>query len=96
MQCIPQISNSDGVPNIYLPLALVLLVSAIKDGVEDSKRKKSDREENDRTVLRLDENLEWEKVKWEELHVGNKIRLFKNEFIPADILLLSTSHTNGA
>lgn len=52
LQCIPQISVSNGMPLILLPLSVVLIVSAVKDGVEDSMRKKSDKEENEREVER--------------------------------------------
>jgi hypothetical protein len=41
---------SGGIPNILLPLTFVVVVSAVKDALEDSKRKKSDREENERLV----------------------------------------------
>ena len=51
LQSIPDISNSGGVPNILLPLGLVLLISGIKDYLEDRKRKKSDNEENNRIAL---------------------------------------------
>ncbi len=43
---IPVISISEGVPTIFLPLFIIVLVTAIKDGYEDYKRRKSDKEEN--------------------------------------------------
>lgn len=46
LQSIPQISISGGVPNILMPLSFVLSVSAVKDLLEDLKRRRSDREEN--------------------------------------------------
>lgn len=61
LQSIPSISVSGGVPNILLPLIFVLTLSAIKDLVEDYKRKKSDQEENNRhTHVRADRS--WRKV----------------------------------
>ena len=56
LQSIPEISNSDGIPNILLPLSLVLTVSAVRDILEDRKRKKSDAEENSRITQRLNIN----------------------------------------
>jgi P-type E1-E2 ATPase len=47
---VPEISVSGGIPNILLPLLFVISVSAAKDALEDSKRKQSDKEENERTV----------------------------------------------
>ena len=45
---MPAVSNSDGMPTIYVPLIIIVLVTAIKDFYEDYKRKKSDQEENNR------------------------------------------------
>lgn len=42
MQMIPQITISGGFPAIFIPLSIVVTVSAIKDLFEDLKRKKSD------------------------------------------------------
>ena len=46
MQLIPIISISEGKPAMLLPLLFVIGVSMIKDIFEDSKRHKSDRQEN--------------------------------------------------
>lgn len=43
MQMIPQISVSGGFPVIFVPLSIVVGVSAIKDFYEDLKRKNSDK-----------------------------------------------------
>lgn len=44
MQMIHEISISDDKPVIYLPLSVVVAVSAMKDLFEDMKRHKSDKE----------------------------------------------------
>lgn len=46
MQLIPEISISNGVPVIFLPLAVIVAITGIKDFFEDYKRRKSDIEEN--------------------------------------------------
>jgi len=46
MQMIPQISISGGFPVIFVPLSMVVAVSALKDLFEDLKRRKSDNEIN--------------------------------------------------
>ena len=46
LQAIPEISVSEGIPNLLLPLFIVVLFSAIKDFFEDLKRKRSDNDEN--------------------------------------------------
>ena len=50
-QMIPQITVSDGVPSILMPLGFVVLVSMVKDIIEDSRRHKSDNKENSSKVL---------------------------------------------
>lgn len=42
MQMIPEISISGGFPVIFIPLSMVVAVSAAKDLFEDLKRKKTD------------------------------------------------------
>lgn len=49
-QMIPVITISEGMPTIFMPLAFIVAVTAIKDYYEDYKRKKSDREENQSMV----------------------------------------------
>lgn len=80
MQTIPDISISNGLPAIYVPLIFVLIVSALKDFYEDFKRKKSDNEENNKTVL-VYEGGKFKKTFWKNLRVGNIIKVKKNECI---------------
>lgn len=75
MQTIPFISISEGIPATYLPLFVVLLVSALKDFYEDYKRKKSDYEENHKSV-HVYENKEFIKKTWKQIKVGNIIKVF--------------------
>ncbi|KFH12278.1 phospholipid-translocating P-type ATPase, flippase subfamily protein [Toxoplasma gondii VAND] len=46
LQMIPQISTTNGVPTLALPLSIVLVVNAAKDAFEDWQRHRSDRIEN--------------------------------------------------
>ncbi len=43
-QVVPQVSTTQGRPTILLPLCFVLIVSAIKDAVEDAKRRSAGRD----------------------------------------------------
>lgn len=56
MQMIPQITVSGGFPVIFIPLSIVVGVSAIKDFYEDLKRKKSDYEINGKKTMLIDKN----------------------------------------
>lgn len=93
-QCLPEISVSDGIPNILLPLAIVLLVSGAKDLLEDYRRKISDKTENMK-ICDVRINKEWGKVKWKDLKVGSIIKVYQDEYFPADILLLNCSESSG-
>ena len=94
LQVIPQITVSNGVPNILLPLTFVLAISALKDLLEDLNRRKSDKEENNRIILIWKEGT-WTGIKWQDLRVGDIVKVKKNEYFPADLVLFSTSEPNG-
>ena len=94
LQSIPDISNSSGVPSILLPLSIVLTMSAIKDLIEDNKRKRSDNEENNRKVLKR-VNGDWHEVKWQSVLIGDILKVRQNEFFAADLVLLLSSDPKG-
>lgn len=91
LQILPAISNSDNMPTIYLPLILIVMVSMIKDFVEDLKRHSSDNEENKHKIQCLQKNKEFQDVFWEDLRVGNIIKVLEGDYLPTDLLLLETS-----
>lgn len=94
LQSIPQISVTGGIPNILMPLSFVLTVSAIKDLLEDLKRKKSDKEENCRHTLRW-QNEEWTICRWLDLKVGDVVQIQKDEYFPADLVILTSADGKG-
>lgn len=53
LQCIRAVSTSNGVPTILPSLVVIVSISAFKDFLEDYKRWKSDKRENNRKVQRL-------------------------------------------
>ena len=83
LQSIPEISNSDGIPNILLPLSLVLTVSAVRDLLEDRKRRRSDLEENSRTSLKMTDGI-WQQTSWKDIKVGDVVKVLKDKYFPAD------------
>lgn len=78
MQMIPSISVSGGFPVIFIPLSIVVGVSAIKDFYEDMKRKTTDSEINGKTAKIVTDNGNVEEIKWMELRIGNIIRVDKD------------------
>ncbi|KMZ65496.1 ATPase [Zostera marina] len=77
-----------------IPLALVLTVTAVKDGYEDWRRHRSDKIENNRKVSVL-VNGQIETKRWKDIRVGDVIKLGNNETLPCDMVLLSTSDPAG-
>uniref|UniRef100_A0A8B9XAG0 Phospholipid-transporting ATPase n=1 Tax=Bos mutus grunniens TaxID=30521 RepID=A0A8B9XAG0_BOSMU len=93
LQAIPQISTLAWYTTL-VPLLVVLGVTAIKDLVDDVARHKMDKEVNNRTCEVIKDGR-FKVAKWKDIQVGDVIRLKKNDFIPADILLLSSSEPNS-
>jgi phospholipid-translocating P-type ATPase (flippase) len=90
---IPQASPVSPFGQI-LPLAAVLLVTAIKDGIEDYRRYRADRKANmtPYTILRKAQEL---RVKSRQIHPGDIVYIAKGEQFPADMVLLSSSEVEG-
>ena len=94
LQTIPYTTNSNGIPNILIPLVLVLIISGVKDFVEDHKRKKSDNEENNRKVHRR-HGGDWLPIRWQEVRVGDFLKIECDQYFCADIALLASSDPKG-
>ncbi|KAG7032916.1 Phospholipid-transporting ATPase 1 [Cucurbita argyrosperma subsp. argyrosperma] len=77
-----------------LPLAFVLLVTAVKDAYEDWRRHRSDKIENNRLASVLVDGQFHDK-KWKDIRVGEIIKIGANGTIPCDMVLLSTSDSTG-
>lgn len=77
-----------------MPLAFVLLVTAVKDAYEDYRRHRSDKIENNRLAFVL-VNGEFRQKKWKDIEVGEIIKIPANETLPCDMVLLSTSDPTG-
>ncbi|NXV02762.1 AT8B2 ATPase, partial [Cettia cetti] len=93
LQLIPQISSLSWFTTI-VPLVLVLTITAVKDATDDYFRHKSDNQVNSRQsqvliggVLRQEQ--------WMNVCVGDIIKLENNQFVAADLLLLSSSEPHG-
>ncbi|XP_021767131.1 phospholipid-transporting ATPase 1-like isoform X1 [Chenopodium quinoa] len=76
------------------PLLFVLSVTAIKDGYEDWRRHRSDKKENNRDALVLQSGF-YEMKKWKDIQAGEIVKIFSNETIPCDMVLLGTSDASG-
>ncbi|CAE5957354.1 unnamed protein product [Arabidopsis arenosa] len=78
-----------------LPLTFVIAASMVKEAIEDWGRKKQDIEMNNRKVKVHDGNGNFRREGWRNLKVGDIVRVEKDEFFPADLLLLSSSYEDS-
>ncbi|XP_004541353.1 phospholipid-transporting ATPase ID isoform X1 [Maylandia zebra] len=93
LQLIPQISSLSWFTTI-VPLALVLSITAVKDATDDYFRHKSDNQVNNRqSQVLIRGSLQNEK--WMNVRVGDIIKLENNQFVAADLLLLSSTEPHG-
>ncbi|XP_065853962.1 phospholipid-transporting ATPase 1-like [Euphorbia lathyris] len=76
------------------PLLFVLCVTAIKDGYEDWRRHRSDRNENNREALVL-QSGQFQPKKWKKIRAGEVVKIYANDTIPCDMVLLGTSDPSG-
>ena len=96
LQTIKEISTSGGKPVILLPLLIVVTINGIKDLFEDLKRKASDKEENNRKCKILNkETGSFVENTWENLKLGDIVKVDEDEYFPADLILLDSSEANG-
>ncbi|KAF9939651.1 hypothetical protein BGZ67_009128 [Mortierella alpina] len=78
-----------------LPLTLVLTITAIKDALEDYRRYQQDKRSNslECTLVRGGQLVP---VKSKDVRPGDVLKICKNDKIPADVVILSTSMDEGA
>lgn len=76
---------------ILLPLSVVIFINGLKDFLEDWKRKVSDDEENHRGCLILNrEKGVFEEKKWENIKLGDIVKVLEKEYFPADLILINS------
>uniref|UniRef100_H0X845 Phospholipid-transporting ATPase n=1 Tax=Otolemur garnettii TaxID=30611 RepID=H0X845_OTOGA len=79
-----------------LPLAIVLFIIMVKDGLEDLKRHRFDKAINCSNIRIYPRKVHnYVRKPWKDVRVGDFIQVQCNEIIPADILLLFSSDPSG-
>ncbi|RWW64648.1 hypothetical protein BHE74_00028103 [Ensete ventricosum] len=79
-----------------LPLAFVLLVTAVKDAYEDWRRHLADRIENNRAASVLDLGTgRFRPKRWKDVRVGEVLKVLADGTIPCDMVLLATGDPTG-
>ncbi|CAF1998553.1 unnamed protein product [Rotaria magnacalcarata] len=76
----------------FLPLTVILVITAVKDLVEDLKRWRSDVYINKQLTEVYDKTSRtFVQCQWQDVSVGNIIRIRADQAVPADIVLLSST-----
>ncbi|VAI89711.1 unnamed protein product [Triticum turgidum subsp. durum] len=88
-------TNYISTTNMIAPLAFVVGLSMIKEALEDWRRFMQDMKVNNRKVSVHKGDGEFEFRHWEDLCVGDVVKVEKDQFFPADLLLLSSSYEDG-
>lgn len=83
---------------MIVPLLIFVSFAMGKEGYDDYRRYKLDKVENnsDAQILRPGNEAytseSWETIKWEDVRVGDIVRLGRDDWVPADMVLL---HCDG-
>ncbi|CAL1358050.1 unnamed protein product [Linum trigynum] len=80
---------------VLAPLLMVIGVTMVKEAVEDWRRRKQDVEANNRKVKVFGKSYTFTETRWKHLKVGDVVQVDKDEYFPADLLLLSSSYEDG-
>ncbi|KAL0584012.1 hypothetical protein ABG067_006109 [Albugo candida] len=97
MQTIKVISNTGGFPASLPALSIIVLIDMFFACLEDYKRHKMDHISNELPCEKFD--LEQESFimsKWHLLHVGDIVKVYNRDPIPADILILGVKEVDPA
>ncbi|NXL48499.1 AT8B3 ATPase, partial [Podilymbus podiceps] len=93
LQTFPEISTLPWYTLLF-PLSCLLTIRGLRDLVDDIGRHQSDRNINSRPCEILSEkSFRWQK--WRDICVGDIVRLRKESFVPADMLLLCSSEPSS-
>lgn len=92
LQCIPVISNTNGMPTTLIPLLFIIVIDAVFQLLEDASRHAADRKANASIAYKFDKpSGQFISCKWYEVSVGDFIRIDTRSMIPADVVILSVS-----
>ncbi|XP_010936763.1 putative phospholipid-transporting ATPase 9 isoform X2 [Elaeis guineensis] len=81
--------------SVILPLIVVIGATMVKEAVEDWRRWQQDTEVNNRKVKVHQGDGDFDYTEWKNLRVGNIVKVDKDEFFPADLILLSSSYEDA-
>jgi P-type E1-E2 ATPase len=84
---------------MVITFGIILLFSSIREGVEDYQRYKKDKKANEKRYVYYNDkkigSKEFEYKHSKKIHVGEIMKIFHDEEVPADICILKSSNMNG-
>ncbi|KFQ94345.1 putative phospholipid-transporting ATPase IK, partial [Nipponia nippon] len=93
LQTFPEIATLPWYTLLF-PLSCLLTIRGLRDLIDDIGRHQSDRNINSRPCEILSgKSFRWQK--WRDICVGDIVRLRKESFVPADMLLLCSSEPSS-
>ncbi|KAL2899610.1 putative phospholipid-transporting ATPase 4 [Bienertia sinuspersici] len=84
-----------GAVSMIAPLSIVVGLTMAKEAVEDWRRFIQDMKVNNRKVTVHKGNGVFGDRTWQKVRVGDVVKVKKDQFFPADLLLLSSSYEDG-
>ncbi|CAL9773066.1 unnamed protein product [Musa acuminata subsp. burmannicoides] len=81
--------------SMIAPLAFVVGLSMAKEALEDWRRFIQDMKVNSRKVSVHNGEGQFGYKQWQDIRVGDIVKVEKDQFFPADLLLLSSSYEDG-
>lgn len=94
LSTIKAISITAGKPVMLIPLTTVVVFSMIKDAFEDYNRHKNDDKEN-KSQANVFSKSTFSQKNWQDIRVGEVIRVNCDEQIPCDLVILHSSDSKG-
>ena len=91
--CIPQISDKSPFSEA-LPFSVVMIISLVKEAIEDYRKYTNDKKANNSKVL-IFKDTKFCIEKCQNIRIGNIIKIHKDELIPADVLVIKSSLKSG-
>ncbi|CAE7228102.1 unnamed protein product [Symbiodinium sp. KB8] len=98
LQLIPSISITAGLPTTWGPLGIVYLVSLGRELLEERSRRAEQRSVNEeqRTAVLRPGASEFKDMAWQDVKVGDIVRVEADAFFPADLIMLGAVHAAEA
>lgn len=90
LSCI-KILSTKSVSSSLTPFLIVIFIGVLLDLIEELKRYRNDRVTNNTNTL-VYKSQKFRRTKWNEIKIGNLIKVKCDEIIPADLFVIFSSN----